>query len=158
MNELKIDSVGHVTYALGRAIEQLDKVEDFGTEAAGRLLDTLHSLYYLRCRLAGTFDIREDTLLTPSQEEQDGQDAATTAPDNVAPFTTTEEETPFDTPELEAATTYSKSDVRAALGTARTKGLDVPKFLREFVGVESFSKVPQGKYNDIMRELAERGF
>lgn len=57
-----------------------------------------------------------------------------------------EEETP--------AKTYSKEEVRAALGRARKRGLVVSELLSEF-DVDSFPGLPESKYPELMARIGE---
>lgn len=161
-NELDSGAVGHIAYALGRAIEQLDKVEDFAADSATTLIQNVDNLRYLRRGV-----MADEGLIEHQDSTCQGESCAPTAvpveskepeSEKVVPFTATEEETPFDTEPAEPAKSYGKTEVRAALGIARTKGMDVPEFLQEFAGVDSFSKCPEGKYGEIMDELKKRGY
>lgn len=52
------------------------------------------------------------------------------------------------------AKTYSKEEVRAALGRARKRGLVVSEVLSEF-DVDSFPGLPESKYPELMARIGE---
>ncbi len=75
------------------------------------------------------------------------------------PFDATEEETPEPEPCSAAETegkTYTKAEVREALGAARLAGVNVTELLR-VVGVDRFTALPASRYGELMGLLVKEG-
>jgi len=156
------DIVGHLTYALGRALDQLDKTEDFSSVHATALLENINQMHNLRGYILSAGELCP--VVGENKEEAKHEPDEVPAPDPVpdpvldpvpapAPVPA-----PEPAPTEETVKTYSKGEVRGALGTARTKGLDVPGFIKNICGVDSFSKVPEGAYGKLMDALREAGY
>lgn len=145
-------------YTLAKGVTQLTET-DLAAEGAGELLHNILSLYELTKRLSADIE----SYPAGKEPEKEAVEPVNEAvePANVVklteePFHECEDSVPFETPE--EAKTYTKAEVRGALGTARSAGLDVPGFLKEMFNTGSFSAVPEGKYSELMDELKKRGY
>ena len=58
-------------------------------------------------------------------------------------------------PEPEPERTYTKEEVRAALGEARKTGTNIPELLRS-LGADNFTSLPASKYDEVMELLENR--
>lgn len=58
-------------------------------------------------------------------------------------------------PESEPEKTYTKEEVRAALGEARKTGTNIPELLRS-LGADNFTSLPASKYGEVMKLLENR--
>lgn len=152
-----------VAYTLAKGVTQLAET-DLTTEEAGQLLNHVWSLYEFTKHLSADIESYPagavNLVKEPENEAVEPVNDAV-VPANVVklaeePFHECEDSVPFET--TEEAKTYTKAEVRGALGTARSAGLDVPGFLKEMFNTGSFSAVPEGKYSELMDELKKRGY
>ena len=136
-----------------RCVAHLDKV-DPGSHEFNMTLENVERLMAIRQFLAECLDpdgiamaAESDTCDTENVVKLDPIEEV--HPVSPAPvFEETAEPTPFDTVEK----TYSKEEVRAALGAARANGLNVTELMKKF-GVDKFPAFPAGKYGELMALL-----
>ena len=147
-----------------RCVAHLDKV-DPGSHEFSMTLENVERLMAIRQFLAecldpdgitidkaNSFEFEVDAAPpTISEEALKMVESAAEVYSPVSPapvFEETTEPTPFDLVEK----TYSKEEVRAALGAARAKGLNVTELMKKF-GVDKFPAFPAGKYGELMAML-----
>lgn len=136
-----------------RCVAHLDKV-DPGSHEFSMTLENVERLMAIRQFLAECLDPdgiamaeESDTCDTENVVKLDPIEEV--HPVSPAPvFEETAEPTPFDPAEK----TYSKEEVRAALGAARAKGVNVTELMKKF-GVDKFPAFPAGKYGELMAML-----
>lgn len=136
-----------------RCVAHLDKV-DPGSHEFNMTLENVERLMAIRQFLAECLD-PDGSAMAEESDTGDTENVVKLDPFEVvhpvtpAPvFEETTEPTPFDPVEK----TYSKEEVRAALGAARAKGINVTELMKKF-GVDKFPAFPAGKYGELMTML-----
>jgi hypothetical protein len=136
-----------------RCVDHLSRV-DPGSHEFNMTLENMERLMAIRQFMAECLDT-DHCDMAPESDTCDTENVVKLDPIEevhpVAPapvFEETTEPTPFDPVEK----TYSKEEVRAALGAARAKGINVTELMKKF-GVEKFPAFPAGKYGELMDML-----
>lgn len=136
-----------------RCVDHLNTV-DPGSHEFGTTLENMERLMAIRQFVAECLDT-DDCGMAPEYESCDTENVVKIDPIEevrpVAPapvFEKSNEPAPCDTEEK----TYSKEEVRAALGAARAKGINVTELMKKF-GVDKFPAFPAGRYGELMTML-----